>query len=54
MKPFIVIAEVDLVKDITVKHFDKFVNRLVSDCTVCICCLTTFCLLNGGSVARPG
>ena len=49
MKPFIVIADVDLVKDITVKHFDKFANRLVSDCTVCIYCLTSLCLLNGGS-----
>ena len=32
MKPFIVIADADLLKDITVKHFDKFVNRLVSYC----------------------
>ena len=33
MKPFFFIADADLLKDITVKHFDKFANRLVSDCT---------------------
>ena len=49
MKPFFFIADADLLKDITVKHFDKFANRLVSDCTVCICCLTSFCVLIGGS-----
>ena len=32
MRPFVVISDVDLVKEITVKHFDKFVNRFVSDC----------------------
>ena len=32
MKPFFFIADADLLKDITVKHFDKFANRLVSDC----------------------
>ena len=31
-KPFYVISDVDLLKDITVKHFDKFPNRMVSDC----------------------
>ena len=35
MKPFYVISDVDLLKDITVKHFDKFVNRAVSDCFKC-------------------
>lgn len=34
MKPFYVIADADLLKDITVKHFDKFANRLVSDHTI--------------------
>ena len=30
-----VIADVDLIKDITVKHFDKFMDRSVSDCITC-------------------
>ena len=30
-KPFYIVADLDLIKDITVKHFDKFVNRTVSD-----------------------
>ena len=25
------VADLDLIKDVTVKHFDKFVNRTVSD-----------------------
>ena len=30
MKPFLIISDADLLKDITVKHFDKFANRMVS------------------------
>ena len=41
-KRLFVISDVDLVKEITVKQFDKFVNRLVSASTTCvyvyICC----------------
>ena len=35
MKPFLIISDVDLLKDITVKHFDKFVNRSVSEYLNC-------------------
>ena len=30
-KPFLIISDADLLKDITVKHFDKFANRMVSN-----------------------
>ena len=32
MKPFVVISDVNLAKEISVKHFDKFMNRFVSGC----------------------
>ena len=31
MKPFLIISDADLLKDINVKHFDKFANRVVSN-----------------------
>ena len=34
-QPFYVISDMDLVKEITVKHFDKFVDRKVSSASVC-------------------
>ena len=34
-QPFYVISDMDLVKEITVKHFDKFVDRMVSSTSVC-------------------
>ena len=43
MKPFIVISDVNLAKEIAVKHFDKFVNRFVSHC-VCTCFLKYVCM----------
>ena len=39
MKPYVVISDLDLVKEITGKHFDKFTNRMVSNCMVYVCCL---------------
>ena len=38
MKPFVVISDVNLAKEISVKHFDKFMNRFVSGC-MCTCFL---------------
>ena len=38
MKPFVVISDVNLAKEISVKHFDKFMNRFVSD-YMCTCFL---------------
>ena len=34
-QPFYIISDMDLVKEITVKHFDKFVDRMVSSTSVC-------------------
>ena len=44
MRPFFVVADVDLLKDITVKHFDKFPNRLVSYHITSIVCLKFICI----------
>ena len=35
-QPLYIIADMDLVKEITVKHFDKFADRVVR-ATLCLC-----------------
>ena len=29
-KPFLLVTDLDMIREVTVKHFDKFVDRLVS------------------------
>ena len=38
-QPLYIISDMDLVKEVTVKHFDKFTDRLVSSsiCTLVLC-----------------
>ena len=35
--PFLLITDLDMIRDVTVKQFDKFVDRAVSLLIVCVC-----------------
>ena len=42
--PIYIIADMDLFKEMAVKHFDKFVDRAVSDIYTCMECLPSYCI----------
>ena len=43
-KPFLLIMDLDMIRDVTVKQFDKFVDRLVRKVCVFLCLCVCVCV----------